>query len=112
MIKEAAIMNSEAELSLGEKALEIGNIGKARVCARRACSFVISFWLSKNSQYNWGNNAMSMLNGVSLEKSFPEEIRNSAVKLTKKANQNFDTGFNENPVDDAKTIISYFLENS
>lgn len=112
MIKEIAIMNSEAELSLGEKALEIGNVGKARVCARRACYFVISFWLRKNPQYNFGNNAMNMLNGVSFEKSFPEEIRNSAERLTKKVNENFDTGFKENPIDDARTIINYFLEKS
>ena len=112
MIKEIAIMNSEAELSLSEKALEIGNVGKARVCARRACSFVISFWLRKNSQNEFGNSALSMLNGVSLEKSFPEEIRNSAERLTKKVNENFDTGFKENPIDDAKMIINYFLEKS
>jgi len=100
---------SEAELRPGEDALEIGNVGKARVCARRACMFVISAWSEDYEEFDWGNNAMSFLEGVRDESLMPDEIREAANRLTVKVNQNFSTGFEENPIEDARLIITYFL---
>lgn len=108
-VKEIAIMKAESELDNGIKALNIGNIGKARVCARRACFEVINFWLQDHKEFKWGNNAISFLEAVRDENSFPIEIREAAKRLTVKVDQKFSTGFKENPVDDAKIIIQYFL---
>lgn len=108
-IKEIAIMKAESELTNGTEALRIGNIGKARVCARRACFEIINFWLQDHKEFKWGNNAISVLERVKNESSFPNEIREAAKRLTTKVDKNFSTGFNEDPVDDAKTIIQYFL---
>lgn len=109
MIKEIALMKAESELSNGTAALKIGNIGKARVCARRACFEIINFWLQNHKEYKFGNNAVSVLEGVMNEPSFPNHVKAAAQRLTTKVDQNFSTGFNENPIDDAKMIIQYFL---
>lgn len=109
MIKEIAIMHAQSELELAEQALRIGNIGKVRVCARRACSYILSYWCEINKEYQWGKNAVKLLEGVRDEIKIPEHIRNAAHRLTAKVNQNFNTGYDENPIEDAKTIIDYFL---
>lgn len=109
MIREIAVMQSESELSIGEQALRIGNAGKARVCARRACLFVISYWLQNHTGYNWGKTAMSLLEGVRDEHSLPDNVKFAANRLTTKVDTQFDTGYKENPIDDARIIINYFL---
>ncbi len=109
MIKNIAAMHAQSELEMGEQAMKVGNVGKARVCARRACSFILSYWNEKNKEYNWGNNAVRLLEGVRDELNFPEHIRNAAKRLTAKADINFSTGYDENPIEDAKMIIDYFL---
>lgn len=109
MIKEIALMRAEVELRNGIESLNIGNFGKARVCARRACFAIIDFWLKDHKEFKWGNNAISIQESVKDETSFPNEIRDTAKRLTTKVDQNFSTGFNENPIDDAKTIVQYFL---
>jgi hypothetical protein len=108
MIKEIALMQAESELNNGIKALNIGNVGKARVCARRACFAIIDFWLKDHSEHNWGNNAMSVLESLKDQVSFPFEVREAAKRLTSKVDQSFSTRFAENPIDDAKIIIQYF----
>lgn len=108
MIKEIALMQAESELNNGIKALDIGNIGKARVCARRACFAVIDFWLKDHKEFKWGNNAMRVLESLKNQTSFPSEVREAAKRLTAKVDQSFSTGFVEDPIDDAKIIIQYF----
>ena len=104
-------MQSESELSNGEQALKIGNAGKARVCARRACLFVISYWLQNHTGYNWGKTAISLLEGVRDENSLPDDVKFAANRLTTKVDAQFDTGYKESPIDDARIIINYFLSN-
>jgi hypothetical protein len=108
-IKEIAVMQAEAELSLGERALKIGNDGKARVCARRACSFVIFYWLQNHPDFDFGKTAISLLENIRDFNSFPEDVKLAAKRLTTKVNVQFDTGYKENPIDDARIIINYFL---
>lgn len=111
MIKEVIVMQTHAELEMGEQALKIGNVGKSRVCARRACSFILSYWNEMNKEYNWGTNAIKLLEGVRDEIKFPEHIRNAAQRLTAKVDNSFSTGYDVNPIEDAKIIIDYFLSN-
>ncbi len=109
VIKEITVMQAESELDNGIKALNLGNVGKARVCARRACYVIIDFWLKDHKEFKWGNNAVRLLEGVRDENSFPDDIRNAAKRLITKVDQNFTTGFEENPIEDARLIITYFL---
>lgn len=109
MIKEIALMHTQSELLMGEQALTVGNVGKARVCARRACSFILSYWNEINKDYKWGNNSIRLLEAVRDELTFPEDVRNAAHRLTVKVDSSFSTGYDENPIADAKMIIEYFL---
>lgn len=111
MVKEIALMHAQSELEIGKQALTIGNIGKARVCARRACSFILSYWNEINKDYKWDNNSIRLLETVRDELNFPEYVRNAAHRLTAKVDINFSTGYDENPIADAKMIIEYFLNN-
>lgn len=108
-IKELAIMQANNELDAGLKAIKLGNQGKARVCARRACAAIIDFWLKDHKEFKWGNHAIGFLEGIRDENSLPENIRRAAERLTAKVDKNFSTGYNENPLDDAKLIIEFFL---
>ncbi len=109
MIKEIALMHTRSELLMGEQALTVGNVGKARVCARRACSFILSYWNEINKDYKWGNNSIRLLEAVRDELTFPEDVKNAAHRLTVKVDSSFSTGYDENPIADAKMIIEYFL---
>jgi len=99
----------QSELEGAEQAMQIGNLGKARVCARRACGVAISHWLNFHSNKNWGESAINQLKELRDDESFPVEIREPAKRLTAKVNQHFNTGFEENPTEDGNMIVKYFL---
>jgi hypothetical protein len=99
-----------AELNAGQEAKENGNIGQARVCARRGCGMAIEHWLGFYPNKNWGASAMSMLAKLQEDHTIPKEIRDAAERLTKRVDQNFETGIEEDPLKDGETIIEYFLD--
>lgn len=101
---------AHAEIQVGEIAKQTGNFGKARVCARRACFFAISYWLDFNPHKDWGDSAMSMLTQLQKDDSIPVNIRDAAQRLTNKVDQNFQTGIDIDPLRDGETIIEYFLD--
>ncbi|MBK7631484.1 MAG: hypothetical protein IPJ23_12410 [Ignavibacteriales bacterium] len=100
---------AKAELNQGEHAKEIGNIGQARVCARRACGMAIEHWLEFHPNRNYGASAITMLTKLQEDHTIPKEIRDAAERLTKKVDGNFETGVTEDPLIDGETIIEYFL---
>lgn len=101
---------AHAEIQVGEIARQNGNFGKARVCARRGCFFAISLWLEFNPKKDWGDSAMSMLTHLQADESIPKNIKDAAERLTKKVDQNFETGTDIDPLRDGETIIEYFLD--
>lgn len=109
--REIVYALAQKELSAGKEAKEIGNLGKARVCARRGCGLAIEYWLQFNPNKIWGSSAISMLSNLKDDLAMPEEIRDAAVRLTRKVDQNFETGVEEDPINDGEAIIKYFLDN-
>ena len=109
MIKEIANMNIDAELSRGNHAEEEGNIGMARVCARRACGMSISFWLQDNPRRGYGESAMNQLRSVLSDDKIPKEIKDAAERLTIRVADLSDSKFTSKPIEDARIITSYFL---
>ncbi|MFZ1518228.1 MAG: hypothetical protein WAU11_05605 [Ignavibacteriaceae bacterium] len=101
---------AKAELLQGEQAKEIGNIGQTRVCARRACGMAIEHWLEFHQHKNWGASAITMLTKLQEDHRMPKDIRDAAERLTKKVDNNFETGIEEDPLNDGKIIIEYFLD--
>jgi hypothetical protein len=98
------------EIRAGEDAKEIGNIGKARVCARRGCGMAIEHWLEFHPNRNYGASAITMLSKLQKDDTIPKEIRDAAERLTIKVGQNFETGIEDDPLKDGEIIIEYFLD--
>ncbi|MDT3695083.1 MAG: hypothetical protein ROY99_01750 [Ignavibacterium sp.] len=109
-VKDLIYTIALSELRAGEQASKIGNIGQARVCARRACGMAIEYWLKSNSDKDWGASAITMLNKLQEDCSIPKNIREAAFRLTKKVDRNFETGIEEDPLIDGEMIVKYFLD--
>ena len=101
---------AKAELKHGEHAKEIGNIGQARVCVRRACGMAIEHWLEFHPNRNYGASAITMLVKLQEDHTIPKDIRDAAKRLTKKVDNNFETGIEEDPLKDGEMIIEYYLD--
>jgi hypothetical protein len=110
MVKEIVLMNIDAELTRAKKALEEGNIGMARVCARRACGISISFWLQNNLHSGYGESAMNQLKSIQNDESVPDEIKDAARRLSTHVSDQTTLPFSDNPVGDAELITKHFLE--
>ncbi|MCZ6702324.1 MAG: hypothetical protein O6940_04705 [Ignavibacteria bacterium] len=110
MDKEIALMNVNVELTRAKKALEEGNIGMARVCARRACRISISFWLQHNLHSGYGESAMNQLKSIQNDESVPAEIKDAARRLSTHVSDQTTLPISDNPVGDAELITKHFLE--
>ena len=93
------------ELVAARDALNIGNDGKARVCARRAAGQAITWFISRNIRQGWGADAMNQLLHLIDDLSFPQEVRDAAVRLTTKISERFTYPFTTSPIEDARLII-------
>ena len=109
-VRDLVYSVAKAELTQGEHAKEIGNIGQTRVCVRRACGMAIEHWLQYNPNKNWGSSAISMLTQLQKDDTIPKEIPDAAERLTIKVGQNFETGIEDDPLKDGETIIEYYLD--
>ncbi len=111
MIKEIAIMHIDNEISLARKALETGNEGKARVCARRAAGIAITYWLDLHPELHWGESAVSLLNNLKEYKQVPDKIREAAMRLTTSVKNINSPEFTEDPLLDSGIIVQYLITN-
>ncbi len=109
MVKEIVLMNIDVELNRAKKALEEGNIGMARVCARRACGISISFWLVDNPRQGYGASAMNQLRNIQSDDTVLKEVKGAAERLTTHVTNQSDSPFTDDPIADAKIITNYFL---
>jgi hypothetical protein len=109
MVKEIVFMNIDVELTRAKKALEEGNIGMARVCARRACGNAISFWLKDNPRQGYGESAMNQLRSIQSNDTVPKEVKDAAERLTTHVTNQSDSPFSDEPITDAKILTTYFL---
>ena len=109
MVKEIVLMNIDVELIRAKKALEEGNIGMARVCARRACGNAISFWLKDNPRQGYGESAMNQLRSIQSDDTVPKQVKDAAERLTAHVTNQSDLPFTKDPISDAKILTNYFL---
>jgi hypothetical protein len=110
MTKEIVLMNIDVELTRAKKALEEGNSGMARVCARRACGISISFRLQNDPHSGYGESAMNQLKSIQNDDSVPVKIKDAARGLLTNVSDQTTLPFSFNPVGDAELITKYFLE--
>lgn len=110
MTRDDALAAISKEISTGTKAIESGNNGMGRVCARRAAGVAISFWLETHPHTAWGGDVMHLLRSVQDEHSLPTNVREAAMRLTTRITEQFTSQFSNNPVEDSRIIIHYFMD--
>jgi hypothetical protein len=97
----------EAELKQAEAARASGNLGRMRVCARRAAGIAIRAWYRKRLGSGWGGDAMKQLQRLQADATVPETIRAAARRLTTKVDLDHKLPFEDNAVEDARGIVAY-----
>ena len=110
MTKDDVLAQIGKELATGKWAVDEGNKGMARVCARRAAGIAVSFWLQTHPQVGWGVDAMSQLRSLQREHSIPQSVRDAALRLTTKITEQFTAPFTTDPLDDSNLIIHYLMD--
>lgn len=98
-----------AELATGQKAWSEKNDGKARACARRAAGIIIKEYLIRiHHTSTVPQSALDRLREVSINETYPENIRKTAQRLTTNVNDRLNSNFTLHPINDAKILITYF----
>src|SRR5882762_4523447 len=88
----------EQEFSMARNALEAGNAGKARVCARRAAGQALTWLCTKYPRPGWSSDALSQLLHLKDDPAFPEAVRDAALRLTTKVSEKIDYPFSTDPI--------------
>lgn len=97
-----------SELSEGQRALEDGNDGKARVCGRRAV--VKAFVRSAHSKDSGpAVDSVRCLKLIASDEGIPEEARSAAVRLSTSVRDRENQPFSTDPLKDAALIIKALL---
>jgi len=99
-----------AELTAAEIALAEGNLGRARVCARRAAGLGIRAWYQRQEGPGWGGDAMTQLVRLRAEPAAPPAVRKAAGRLTTKVDIDHSLPFDDSPLEDARRILAFVTE--
>lgn len=97
------------ELSAARQSAVEGNLGKSRVCARRAVGCALRWFLEYYPDRNWGLDVISQLTSLKNDTTFPQDIREAASRLTTKISDQFAYPFSQDPIEDARHIISHIV---
>jgi len=95
----------ERELAAAQAALQTGNDGKARVCARRAVGLATEAWLEHHPDRQWRGDAMEYLRQIQQDQAFPVSVREAAERLTTPVPKQHEAPFTTDPIADARLII-------
>ena len=106
----SAATAAETELRDAVAAAQIGNVGRARVSARRAVGAFIQA-VAGPLELDPGTHAMANLRWVGSNSGLPHEIRAAAARLLGGPRSIAEGGVVSNdPVLDAQTVIGYFQQ--
>jgi hypothetical protein len=86
-----------------------GNEGRARVCARRAAGWAVSFTRSLNEGREIEANAYEMLQWLAQQADAPDAIRSAATRLAARVSLDHTLPFPEDPLEDARMIVEALL---
>jgi hypothetical protein len=86
-----------------------GNEGRARVCARRAAGWAVSFTRSLNEEREIEANAYEMLQWLAQQADTEEAVRSAATRLTVRVSLDHTLPFPEDPLEDARMIVEALL---
>jgi hypothetical protein len=98
-----------SELKDAFRSRQIGNEGRARVCARRAAGWAIGWYVETNGLGVSHGNALEHLKWLSDYASIPESLRQAAIRLSTTIETDRSLPFDEDPLEDAREIIHAML---
>ncbi|MEA1978083.1 MAG: hypothetical protein U9N80_09320 [Chloroflexota bacterium] len=97
------------ELEDADQARIEGNEGRARVCARRAAGWAVSFTRSLNEEREIEANAYEMLQWLAQQADTVDAVRAAATRLTARVSLDHTLPFPEDPLEDARMIVEALL---
>ncbi len=97
------------ELEDADQARIDGNEGRARVCARRAAGWAVSFTRSLNEEREIEANAYEMLQWLAQQDDTADAVRSAATRLTVRVSRDHTLPFPEDPLEDARMIVEALL---
>lgn len=102
------LLKIQQELDWAQAAFKIGNVAKARVCARRAVGWLVQSF--KNTPY--GTHIGENFRAIVADENIPDDIRSAAIRLQggNRAELNNEI-FSDEPLKDAEILLTYFKNN-
>jgi len=100
---------AEAELAKAREAMDAGNEGMARVCARRAAGHVLGAYYGRAGKTGRPSDAVGLLMLASEDASLSDRTRAAAFRLTTRVSERHARPLTEDPAADARTIIGELL---
>ncbi|HUS84384.1 MAG TPA: hypothetical protein VMX56_04510 [Anaerolineales bacterium] len=97
------------ELEDANRARIEGNEGQARVCARRAAGWAVSFMRSLTENREIESNAFDMLQWLAQHVDTADAVRAAAIRLTTHVSLDHTLPFQEDPLEDAGMIVEALL---
>jgi len=97
----------QSELEQARKAQQSGNVGKARVCARRAAGIAIREWYKRRLGSGWQGDALKQLQRLQTDVLAPENVRAAARRLTTVVDVDHRLPFGDDPIEDARNIVAF-----
>jgi len=97
------------EIEDANRARVEGNEGRARVCARRAAGWAVSFMRSLTEEREIESNAYDMLQWLAQQADTPQAVRSAATRLTARVSLDHTLPFPEDPLEDAGMIVEALL---
>lgn len=100
----------EDEMAEARAALAIGEIGRARTCARRAVGMVIQTTLGLGfGPRFYAATYIDALRRLADDVHFPETVRHAATRLVDRSNKEKQSA-STNPVQDAEMILEFLAK--
>jgi hypothetical protein len=99
-------MDIEIELARAQTARQNGNLGHARVCARRAAGIAIREWYQRRAGSGWQGDALKQLQRLQADALVSENVREAAQRLTTVVDLDHRLPFDDDPIEDARLIIA------
>jgi HEPN domain-containing protein len=100
----------QAEIDRAEEARARGNEGQARVCARRAAGIAARAYLTRRGEKIRTPSAYDLLKLLGEEQSLSSELRQSALYLTLRVNEEFKLPVNVDLVAEARKLCAELLK--
>ncbi|OGO20880.1 MAG: hypothetical protein A2Z14_04095 [Chloroflexi bacterium RBG_16_48_8] len=102
----------EAEFMEARDSRAKGNEGRARVCARRAAGIAIGIYFERNTGESPPRSAYELLQWYSRREEIPDNLRESAERLTVRVTPEYKLPHIQDPLEDARFIVAAILDGS